>query len=93
MAFGKNSARAGGVLLLVALLVAAVVVGAFAASAAQHVGSLRWLAYAQSFGFGMGKPFLLDLSVLRLSLGIELKLNVAQALCLVGAVLIYRRIR
>lgn len=93
MAFGKNGARAGSILLLLALLVAAAVVGAFVASAAQSVGALKWLGYARSFGFGMGTPFSLDLSVLRLSLGLEVKLSVAQALCLVAAVLIYRRIR
>ena len=93
MGFAKTRSGLGGVLLLLALIVAGIVVGGLIAAAAKNVSVLSWLAYAKTFGLNVDRPAVLELSVLRLAVGFELTINVAQALCVVGAVLLYRRIR
>ena len=93
MSAGRMRSGLGGFLLLATLIIAGIVVGGLIAAAAKNVSPLSWLAYAKTFGLSVNRPLVLDLSVLRLALGFELTINVAQALCVVGAVLLYRRIR
>lgn len=77
-------------LLLVLLLLLAIVLGSVIGSAAQGVPFLPWLG--MSAGFGL-EPVTLDLAVLKLTFGLSIQVNVAQAILLLAAILGYTRIR
>lgn len=76
-------------LLLIVLLLLAVVLGSVIGTAAQGVSFLSWLG--MSTGFGL-EPVTLDLSVLQLTFGLSFRVNVAQAILLLAAILGYTRI-
>jgi hypothetical protein len=79
--------------LLAVLLIGGVVVGALIAQATKNAQYLSWLSYACSFGVSPDKPMILDLSVIRVAFGFEMGISIAQVLCLLAAVLLYRRLR
>ena len=75
------------------LVCAGIVLGSLAATFAKEVSFLSWLAFG--FDFGITSPFVLDLAVLKLTLGLSFTLNVAVILCVSLSLLIglklYRR--
>lgn len=75
---------------LILLIVLAVVLGKAAAGAAAGVPSLAWLAIAAKFGVS---TVTVDLSVLQVTFGMMIDINVAQAILLLAAILIYTRIQ
>lgn len=77
-------------LLLILLLLLAIVLGMVIGNVCEGVSWLRWLSLSSSFGL---KPTSVDLSVLQLTFGLTVKVNVAQAIFLVAAILLYSRIR
>ena len=76
--------------LLIVLLLLAVVLGVIIGNMCQGVSALSWLSASASFGLS---PTTLDLSVLNLTLGLTVNINVAQAILLLAAILIYCNIR
>ena len=81
------------VLLLIVLLIGAVGIGGMIGSAAASVPALAWLSYSKTLGLSADKPAVIDLSVLRLVFGLQLKINIAQAICLIAAAIFYHRKR
>lgn len=77
-------------LLLIILLLLAVVLGKIIGTASPAVKSLAWLGAGASFGFS---PFSVDLSVVSFTIGMMVRINVAQAVLLLAAILFYTRIR
>lgn len=77
-------------LLLVVLLLLAVVLGKLLGDMTQSIAFLSWLGMGANFGFA---PVSIDLSVMTLTFGILINFNVAQALLLVAAILIYNSVR
>lgn len=80
-------------LLLIVLLTAAVVVGGLIASLTKDVGALSWLSYSQALGISPDKPFTANLMVLQLSFGLQLKLNVAQVICLIVSAFCFKKFK
>ena len=76
-------------LLLIVLLLLAVVLGNVIGAAAQGVGFLAWLG--MSAGFGL-EPATLDLAIVKLTFGLSVNINVAQASLLLAASLTYLKI-
>lgn len=76
--------------LLIVMLILAVVLGKAVSSACAGVSYLSWLAASASFGFS---PVKVDLSVVSFTLGMSVRIDAAQALLLLAAVLIATRIR
>ena len=64
-----------------ALLLAGIVLGTLIARVSAAVPALGWLSYAVSFG--LESPFVLDLSVIRLTFGLSVDLSVSVILCTV----------
>lgn len=89
----RSAPKGGSLPLLILLLIAGVVVGGAIASLLQSFPWAGFLTYTKTFGLGDTQPLTLDLSVLRISFGVGLRINLAQALCLLAAVLLYRRLR
>lgn len=90
---GKGRMKSRNIFMLVVLLIGGILVGALISSAAHDVHYLSWLAYSLNFGVDTSKPVLIDLSVVKFSLGAEIHISVAQIICLFLAALLYRRIR
>ena len=76
-------------LLLVVLLVLAVVLGNVVGDVSQGVSLLSWLGLSAQFGL---QPSTLDLAILQVNFGLTVDINVAQAILLFVAILLYSRI-
>ena len=59
-------------LLLWFFILAGIVLGAMLASVCRNVPFLSWLSYYQSIGFNSDAPFVLDLSVVKLTFGFSM---------------------
>ena len=57
---------------------------------AEKVSWLWWLGYGEKFG--LTDPISLDLSVLKITFGLWIKINIASILGMVLAIFIYRKI-
>ncbi|MCI1981773.1 MAG: DUF4321 domain-containing protein [Oscillospiraceae bacterium] len=73
-------------LLLIVLLMLAVVLGKAAGNAAAGTKLLFWLGMSAKFGM---PAVTIDLSVIRLTFGITIDINAAQALLLLASIFIY----
>lgn len=78
-------------LLLFFYLIAAVVIGGMIGDLCANVPFLGWLAYARHIGFAAENPFVLDLSVLRLTFGFSVGISVAQIFTVALALFLYSR--
>lgn len=76
-------------LLLVILLLLAIVLGKVIGNVTTGVSFLSWLGLSAQFGLA---PATLDLAVLTVTFGVQISLNVAQAILLLIAILVYTRI-
>lgn len=77
-------------LTLIILLVLAVVLGQILGTACAGIGYLSWLGATANFGLA---PVQLDLSVVKFTFGMTVKVNVAQAVLLLISIISYTRIR
>lgn len=77
-------------LVLIFMLLAGVVVGSLIAGAASGVSFLSWLSYGASVGISTGEPMLLDLAVLQIAFGFQFQINVAQIICIILAICMYK---
>jgi len=82
----KASAKNAWVLLL--LMLAGIVLGSFVGSITQNIPGLSWLNYGQSFG--LDNPVILNLGVLIITFGLNIKITIASILGLLLATIIYR---
>ena len=78
-------------LLLLFFVLAGIVVGAMLAAVCKNVPFLSWLSYYQSIGFNADAPFVLDLSVLRLTFGFSMVISVAQIITIALAIFLYNK--
>ena len=77
--------------ILIVFLLAGLVVGGLIGKLAEGVPSLWWLCYENQFGFS--EPFVLDLSVLKITFGLVFKINVASIIGLILALFIYKKVK
>ena len=81
-------------LVLLLLMLAGVVLGGFLGHLAKDVSWLAWLDYGQSFGItgAGGSALILDLGVLTLQFGLQIKITIASILGIVAAFFLYRKL-
>ena len=72
-------------------ILAGIVLGARLAAVCKNVSFLSWLSYYQSIGFNADAPFVLDLSVIKLSFGFSMGISVAQIFTIAGAIFLYNK--
>lgn len=84
-------AREKNIWILLVLLLSGIVIGGLIAMAAANVSWLSWLAYGEEFG--TNGPLGLDLSILKLSFELRLKINVASIVGMIIAIIIYRKLK
>ena len=81
-------------LILLLLMLAGVVLGGFLGYLAKDVSWLAWLNYGQTFGLtgANGTALVLDLGVLALQFGLQIKITIASILGIVAAFFLYRKL-
>ena len=57
----------------------------------KNVSFLSWLSYYQSIGFNADAPFVLDLSVIKLSFGFSMGISAAQIFTIAAAIFLYNK--
>ena len=77
--------------ILIVFLLGGLVVGGLIGKLAEGVPSLWWLCYENQFGFS--EPFVLDLSVLKITFGLVFKINVASIIGMILALFIYKKLK
>ena len=77
--------------LLWFFILAGIVLGAMLAAVCKNVSFLSWLSYYQSIGFNADAPFVLDLSVIKLSFGFSMGISVAQIVTIAAAIFLYNK--
>lgn len=76
--------------VLLLLLLAGVVLGGFVGNLAQGVAGLSWLNFGQSFG--LNNPLVVDLGILVITFGINIKITMAGIIGVGAALITYRLI-
>ena len=76
--------------ILIVLILAGIVVGGLIGDLASKSGGLWWLAYGQEFG--LNEPLSVDLSVIKFSFSLVIKLNISSILGMILAIFVYRKI-
>lgn len=81
--------KSQSVWVLVLLLLAGIVLGGFVGELLGSFPALKWLAYGKTFGTTM--PIVIELGVLTLQLGLQIRITVAGILGMAVAFLAYRK--
>ena len=76
--------------LLLIFILSGLVVGGLIGELTSKVSWLWWLSYSKSFG--LETPLTLDLSVIRISFGLMIKINIASIIGMLLALLVYRKV-
>jgi len=81
-------------LVLLILMLAGVVLGGFIGHLTKDISWLSWLNYGQNFGINAadGSAFVLNLGVLTLQFGLQIKITIASILGIVVAFFLYRKL-
>ena len=72
-------------------MAAGIIVGSLCAGMTASIPYLRWLSYGKSLGVPMTNPFILDLVVMKISLAVEVSINIAQVIFMTIGMFIYRK--
>ena len=76
--------------VIVLFILSGLVIGGLIGNLTGNIDRLWWLSYGQEFG--LQDPLVLDLSVLKLTFGMTIKINIASIIGVVVALLIYRKV-
>ena len=76
--------------ILLVFILSGLVIGGLIGEITSRSGGLWWLGYAQEFG--LSQPVALDLSILKITFGFSVKINISSILGIGIALLIYRKL-
>lgn len=76
--------------ILIVFILSGLVIGGLLGELAAKVDFLWWLSYGQDFG--LTSPIVLDLNIIRLTFGLQLKINIASIIGMAIAIFIYRKV-
>lgn len=76
--------------ILIVFILSGLVIGGLLGELAARVDFLWWLSYGQEFG--LTSPIVLDLNIIRLTFGLQLKINIASIIGMGIAIFIYRKV-
>lgn len=72
------------------LILSGIVLGGFIGYLTQDISFLSWLNYGQEFG--LNKPVVLNLGIMTLTFGLQMKISIASILGVVLSILIFKKI-
>lgn len=76
--------------ILLIFILSGLVVGGLLGELAGKIDFLWWLGYGQSFG--LTSPLELDLSIIKITFALVLKINIASIIGIVLAIFIYKKV-
>lgn len=76
--------------ILIVFILSGLVIGGLLGELASKVDFLWWLSYGQSFG--LTEPIALDLNIIKITFGLQLKINIASIVGMAIAIFIYRKV-
>ena len=76
--------------ILLIFILSGIVIGGLLGDLAARVDWLWWLGFGQEFG--LESPLVLDLSILKITFGFMIKINIASIIGMAIALLVYRKI-
>lgn len=76
--------------ILIVFILAGLVIGGLLGELASKVEFLWWLSYGQDFG--LSSPVVLDLNIIKLTFGLQLKINIASIIGMAISIFIYRKV-
>ncbi len=76
--------------ILIIFILSGIVFGGLVGELASKINGLWWLGYGETFG--LQNPIILDFSIVKLTLGLVFKLNIASILGMVLGIIIYKSI-
>ena len=76
--------------VLLLFVLSGLVVGGLIGEIAKNIDWLWWLSFGQEFG--LENPLTLNLSVIKITFGLMLKINIASIIGMATAVFIYRKV-
>ena len=82
--------REKNIWILILFVLCGIVVGGLIGELASKLDFLWWLSYGNSFG--LAEPISLDLSVIQITFGLMLKINISSIIGMVLAIVIYRKV-
>lgn len=68
-----------------------ITLGALLSNLTQKVGFLSWLNLGQAIGIGYPNPITLDLSVIKVSFGFQVDINIIKMLCIILSLWFYKK--
>ena len=84
------SVRDKNIWILLVFILSGIVIGGLLGELAGNLDGFGWLAYGQSFG--LTNPLVLDLSILNITFGFVVKINIASIIGIAIAIFIYRKV-
>lgn len=76
--------------IMLIFILSGLVIGGLLGDLASNVNGLWWLSFGQEFG--LETPFVLNLSILKLTFALTIKINIASIIGMAIAVFIYKKI-
>lgn len=76
--------------ILIVFILSGLVIGGLLGELAARVDFLWWLSYGQEFG--LSNPLTLDLNIVKITFGLQLKINIASIIGMGIAIFIYRKV-
>lgn len=86
----KSTSKNGWALVL--LLLAGIVLGSFIGLITKDISFLSWLNFGQTFGLEKGSPIILDLGVMIITFGLNIKITMASIIGVIVAIIIYKKL-
>ena len=84
------SVRDKSIWILIVFILSGLVIGGLLGELAGQFDFLWWLAYGQSFG--LESPLSLDLSIVKITFGFMLNINIASIIGMAIGIFIYRKV-
>ena len=76
--------------ILIIFILSGLVIGGFLGEIAKNIDWLWWIGFGQEFG--LDSPIVLNLSVITLTFGLMLKINIASIIGVAIALFIYKKV-
>lgn len=84
------SLRDKSIWILIVFILSGLVIGGLLGELASKTNGLDWLAYGQSFG--LESPLVLNLSIIKVTFGLMLHINIASIIGMAIGIFIYRKV-